>query len=563
MKNWNIKDEHPEKIQRVEDILRVLLKNRGLETAKKQEAFIHPKDPMLLTAHDVGIDGTALKRALSRIEKAIENKESVVVYADYDADGITAGAILWEALHARGASVMPYVPHRLEEGYGLSKKGIQNCVTEFNPTLIITVDHGITAASQVKYAKKLGIDVIVTDHHLVPDHAPDCITVHTTNLCGAGVSWFVAKTLLLKKDADHAKDLLALAAIGTIADMVPLVGGNRSITKYGMVEIGKTKRIGIHALIAESGLAKKTLTTSDISHIIAPRLNAMGRLEHAIDALRLLCTTNQERADMLASKLGMTNRERQQLTVDTTLHALSGLSRIEGVAKRKLLFISDSSYNPGIIGLVAGKLVEEYYRPCIVIAEGEVFSKASARSIAGFNIVEFIRGAGDLLVDVGGHPMAAGFTVETKNLAKLKKFFESKIHDALPEELLVRSLVVDTELPFSMITKSLYSELAVFAPYGLGNYEPVFVTRGLVADDVRKIGIKSNHLKLKLRDDAKRAIDAVAFGFGSMADQLPTGTRIDAAYTIDENVWNGTTTLQVKIRDMHVVEPAPPLSRNR
>ncbi|MFH0749424.1 MAG: single-stranded-DNA-specific exonuclease RecJ [Candidatus Gottesmanbacteria bacterium] len=553
MKSWNIKDEHPEKIRNVEDVLRVLLKNRGLTTKKEKDIFLHPKDPLQLEPHDVGIDAQQLKKALHRIEKAIEKKESIVVYADYDADGITAGAIMWEALYALGAHVMPYVPHRIEEGYGLSEKGIQTCITEFNPSLIITVDHGITAWQQVEYAKKLGIDVIVTDHHLPPSHIPDCLIVHTTELCGAGVSWFVAKMLLANSDTVKANDLLALAAIGTIADMVPLVESNRSITKYGLVGIGRTKRIGLRALMKESGLEDKAIVTSDISHSIAPRLNAMGRLDHAIDALRLLCTTNGERAAMLASKLGLTNKERQQLTVDTTLHALTGLAKIKDVTKRKMLMISDTSYNPGIIGLVAGKLVEEYYRPSIVIAVGEIVSKASARSIAGFNIVEFIRKAGDLLVDVGGHPMAAGFTIETKNLSALKKFFESAIDGAISDMLFTRSLIIDTELPVQLITKSLVSEIQAFAPYGLGNYEPIFVSRGLTIDQIRKIGAKLNHLKLKLKDDGKKIIDAVAFGFGNMADTLPVGTRVDVAYTIDENVWNGTTTLQLKIRDIHAL----------
>lgn len=554
MKNWNIKDEHPELIKSSDDIYQVLLKNRGLRTKKEQETFLHPKDPLLLEPHDVGIDGTQLKKALHRIKSAIEKKESIVIYADYDADGITAGSIMWEALHALGAQVMPYVPHRIEEGYGLSEKGIQNCITEFNPTILITVDHGITAWKQIEYATTLGITVIVTDHHMPPSRVPDCITVHTTELCGAGVSWFIAKTLLLEQEQKaHANDLLALAAIGTIADMVPLVGPNRSIAKYGLVEIGKTKRIGLRALMKESGLEDKTITTSDISHIVAPRLNAMGRLDHAIDALRLICTTNSQRATLLASKLGMTNKERQQLTVDTTLHALSGLSKIEDVTKRKILVISDTSYNPGIIGLVAGKLVEEYYRPSIVIAEGELFSKASARSIAGFNIVEFIRTAGDLLVDVGGHPMAAGFTVETKNISKLKTFFEQQSVDAISETLFTRSLVVDTEIQSSLITKSLCRDLVAFAPYGLGNYEPVFVSRGFIIDQIRKIGAKLNHLKLKLKDNKKNIIDAVAFGMGDRADALSVGTSVDVAYTIDENVWNGITTVQLKLRDIHIV----------
>jgi len=553
MKNWNIKHAGGDEIKTTDDVIQILLQNRGLVGVREQQAFLHPKNPLELTTRDVAIDTAALKTVLKRIKKAIDAKESIVVYADYDADGITAGSIMWEALHTLGAQVMPYVPHRIDEGYGLSEKGIDNCITEFNPTLIITVDHGITAKSQVNYAKNLGVDVIVTDHHLLPKEIPDCTIVHTTELCGAGVSWFIAKTLLLEgEQIAEANDLLALAAIGTIADMVPLIAANRSIAKFGLVEIAKTKRIGIKALIHEAGLEEKMIATSDISHMIAPRLNAMGRLDHAIDALRLLCTKNPERAEMLATKLGVTNKERQQLTVDSTLHALTGLSKIEHIKENKILVVSDSSYNPGIIGLVAGKLVEEYYRPSIVIAEGEFFSKASARSIVGFNIVEFIRGAGSLLVDVGGHPMAAGFTVETKNIAALKEFFESHIDGLLDDALFVRSMSVDMELPYFLVTRSLVKALEDFAPYGLANYEPVFVTRELVVDQIRKIGAKQNHLKLKLKNSEKRTIDAVAFGLGTMADTIPVGTKVAVAYTIDENTWNGTTTVQLKVKDIQV-----------
>ncbi len=540
-----------DEIENTDDVVRLLLQNRGMTDTRSQKAFLHPKDPLKLTATDVLIDESSLKNALQRIRSAIANKESVVVYADYDADGITAGSIMWEALHKLGAQIMPYVPHRIEEGYGLSEKGIDTCIREYHPKLIITVDHGITAKQQVAYAKKLGVEVIVTDHHLPPDEIPDCTIVHTTELCGAGVSWFIAKTLLLEQDMqEEANDLLALAAIGTIADMVPLISANRSIAKFGLQEIMKTKRIGIKALMHEAALDEKIIATSDISHMIAPRLNAMGRLDHAIDALRLLCTKNPERASMLASKLGETNKERQQLTVDSTLHALTGLSKIENIKENKILVVSDPSYNPGIIGLVAGKLVEEYYRPSIVIAEGEFFSKASARSIAGFNIVEFIRKAGDLLVDVGGHPMAAGFTVETKNISALKEFFATHIDGLLDASLFVRSLPVDMELPYFLVTRSLVDALKDFSPYGLANYEPVFVTRGLIIEQQRKIGAKQNHLKLKLKNQEKKIVDAVAFGLGGMADTLPVGARVDVAYTIDENTWNGTTTMQMKIRDI-------------
>ena len=519
MKKWIIEGKP-------ENIIGFLLEKRGIE--------LHPPDPTTLTTDDVGIDKTSFTKAIKRIQKAIENKESIVVYADYDADGITAGAVMWETLHGLGANVMPYIPHRAEEGYGLSKKGIDAVKEQYNPTLLITVDHGITAHEKVAYAKKLGIDVIVTDHHVKPNKLPDCTIVHTTALCGAGVAWFVAKEL-------GGPDI-ALAAIGTIADMVPLVGANRSIVKYGLAEINQTKRVGLRALIGEAGLTFGDIRTYDVSHVLAPRLNAMGRLVHAMDALRLLCTKQEDKARLLAQKLGLTNKERQQLTIDTTVHALKDLT------VKKLLFVAHESYNQGVIGLVAGKLVEEHYRPAIVIAKGNEISKASARSIPGFNIVEAIRLCADLLVDVGGHPMAAGFTVETKHLDALQKRLEEIAEKELDEEKLTRVLRIDAEIPLEEATEKLWAALRDFEPFGLGNPEPVFATRGVIVSDARLVGNGNKHLKLRVS-----SVDAIAFNLGTLYGQLHPGKPIDIAYSLDMNVWNGSRKLQLKIKDIHIL----------
>ena len=556
-------------------IIRILLQNRGLKDKKEIDQFLRPPEPNALTPKNVDIDSASLTKAIKRIGKAIAAKESVVVYSDYDADGITAGAIMWETLHRLGTRVMPYIPHRVEEGYGLSTKGIDTVKELYNPTLIITVDHGITAREKVAYAKKLGIDIIVTDHHVKPKALPDCTIVHTTKLCGAGVSWFLAKELLAIQKrlnpvslqgltfTDFLSELLALAAIGTIADMVPLVGPNRLITKYGLAAINGTKRVGLEALMADAGLTKGTIGTYDVSHMIAPRLNAMGRIEHALDALRLLCTKQRDKADLLAQKLGLTNRERQKLTEDTLTHAL-------GVVKaRKLLFVVHESYNQGVIGLVAGKLVEEYYRPAIVVSKGEVVSKASARSISGFNIVEAIRSCSDILVDVGGHPMAAGFTVETKHLAALQDRLEKLADKELNEEKLTRLLRIDAEIPLEWATEELWQKLRDFEPFGFGNAEPVFATRGVSIKDVRLVGKDGKHLKLRITSPdistvipaslsvipAKAGIqfpvDAIAFGLGELYGKLKPDKPVDIAYSIDMNTWNGNRKLQLKVKDIH------------
>ncbi len=520
------------------NIIDVLLKNREITD---RDNFLHPKHPKDFTAKEVGIDPKELKNAIARIRKAVKDKESIVVYADYDADGITAGAVMWETINALGARAMPYIPHRVEEGYGLSVKGIDAVKKQHNPSLIITVDHGITAWDKVAYAASLGIDVIVTDHHVAPDKLPDCTIIHTTQLCGAGVSWFVANAL------SENEELLAFASIGTIADIVSLTGANRSIVKYGLKQLNQTRRVGLLALLRDAGVTPGELTTYDVSHILAPRLNAMGRLVHAMDALRLLCTHRQDKAILLARKLGLTNKERQQLTIDTSLHAKNIVNGGSKEGLPKLLFVSHETYNQGVIGLVAGKLVEAYYRPAIVVAQGPEVSKASARSIAGFNIVEAIKSCSDLLVDVGGHPMAAGFTVETKNLNELQIRLERLAEKKLSDKLLTRELRIDMELPLAAVTDDLWQKIRDFEPFGFGSPEPVFVTRGVSVSDARLVGAEGKHLKLRVS-----SIDAIAFGMGDLYPKVKTGKPIDIAYTIDMNIWNGRKSLQLKLRDIMV-----------
>lgn len=546
MKKWDIAPSHG-------DIIHTLLKNRGMTKKGDIETFLSPPDPHTLTPRDVGIDAQSFKKAIRRIRKAVEGKEFIVVYADYDADGITSGAIMWETLHRMGAVVMPYIPHRVEEGYGLSVAGIDAVREKYHPTLIITVDHGITAWEKVKYAVQAGIDVIVTDHHVMPPTLPDCTIVHTTQLSGAGVSWFVAKELASTPGVGIGTPAstpgVELAAIGTIADMVPMVGANRAIAKWGLAALNKTTRTGLLAILSDAGLTKGAVGTYEVSHMIAPRLNAAGRIEHALDALRLLCTRQEDKALLLARKLGLTNRQRQQLTMDTTTRALQLL---QGVPLQKLLFVVDESYNQGIIGLVAGKLVEEYYRPAIVIAKGEDVSKASARSIAGFNIVEAIRSCSDILVDVGGHPMAAGFTVKTKNLDELKDRLVRLAEKEIDEDMLSRTLRVDAEISLKDANEKLWKELRAFEPHGFGNPQPVFATRGVAVAETRLVGAEGKHLKLRLTSTPGVELEAIAFGMGELYGSLQGGAIADIAYSLDMNEWNGSRRLQLKLKDLQL-----------
>lgn len=523
------------------DIVKSLLKNRGLKTKKSQKEFLNPPIPSSFPL-------TNLDKSIKRIQKAIKNKEKIIVYGDYDADGICSTAILWETLNQLGAYVMPYIPKRLEEGYGLSLVGIDNLIKDQNPKLIITVDHGITAFDQVNYANKNNIDVIIIDHHVKPKKLPKAFSiVHTTTLSASGMSFFVSKILKEKSKDNKFPSHLDLAAVGTIADMVPLIGPNRSLAKYGLEEINKSQRIGLNEIIEEAALKKGEIGTYEVSFMIAPRLNAMGRLEHALDSLRLLCAKNKDKAKSLALHLGQTNKLRQQLTFDTSKHAINivGARHDAPDSIKKILFISHQSYDQGVIGLVAGKLVEEFYRPSIVVSKGEIYSKASARSISGFNIIEAIKSFESILVNAGGHPMAAGFTIETKNLEVLQKNLEDFAEKNLSQDLLERSLKIDAEIDLKDITWELYEKIQQFEPFGIGNPEPVFAAFKAKIASIRPVGSALQHLKLSFN-----SFSAIAFNRGFLAKDLKPGQEVDIAFSLTANNWNGNKSLELKIKDI-------------
>ncbi|MDO8657520.1 MAG: single-stranded-DNA-specific exonuclease RecJ [Candidatus Levybacteria bacterium] len=567
---------------KVNEIIKLLLENRGIKTKKEIEEFLEPKLEKV-NVKSVGIDEKQLKKAVNRIQKAIKNKEQIVVFGDYDVDGICSTAILWETIHGTGANVTPYIPHRIEEGYGLSIKGISNIKNAKSQpkadrpldektkdtTLIITVDNGIVANEAVKFANEKGIDVIITDHH-VPSNSglPDALAiVHTTKLCGAGVAWALAQEFKVQsskfknRDEKDNKEMLKqvqhdnneerhleLVALATIADMVPLTGANRTLVKFGLKALKKTKRAGLIELFKEAALDPEQIGVYEVGHIIAPRLNAMGRLEYAMDSLRLLCTKDRLRAQVLADKLGMTNKERQEVTNNTSNHAKDGVRNNESGIKN-LLFVAHETYQPGVIGLVAGKLVEEFYRPSIVVSIGEKYSKASARSVHGFNIIEFIRGSSELLIDCGGHPMAAGFTVETEKLEILQTVFEKRAIELLNDEMLKRVLKIDCEIPLSIIDDDLYREIQKLAPFGMGNPEPTFVSKGAAIEDMRLVGYEKKHLKLRV-ESGELKIEGIGFGLGEKASEIHIGDKVDIVYIIDENAWNGNKDLQLKVKDI-------------
>lgn len=536
---------------KVTDIVDILLENRGIKTEKDKNKFFNPTTPTELTLKELGIDSKEVSKAIKRIEKAFKDKEKVMIYSDYDADGICAGAILWEALYSISKDVLPYVPERFSEGYGVNSESIRKLKEKFPDLgLIITVDNGIVANGEVNKIKKLGIDVIVTDHHQKGKSLPKAYSIiHTPLICGVSVAWILAREALKKLKVKNSKfiaeDELDLVAIGTIADQVPLLGANRSFAKFGLEILNKTKRAGLLAMFKEAYLMQGSIGSYEVGFIIAPRINAMGRMGSALDSLRILCIKDFAKAMELARLLGKTNQERQRVVEQVYLHAKS---IAEQTGDKKVFILSSETYHEGVIGLAAGRIVEEFHRPAIVISKGENISKASARSISGFNIIEAIRQLEKIIQGGGGHPMAAGFSIETASIDLFIQEFEKVANPLLTDEILAKKVKIDIKLNFDSLCDDLANELQKFEPFGLGNNAPVFVTENVEVINAKQVGKDKSHLKLVLRNKAK-VFEAIAFKLGSKLDQLSTGSKISIVYSLDRNIWNGVESLQLKVKD--------------
>lgn len=515
------------------DIVATLLKNRGIKNKKE---FFDPIDPTKISLRSLGVKESEVKKAIGRIKNAKKNKENVIVYGDYDADGITATAIMWETLHNFGLNVLPHIPDRFEEGYGINPKTVENLKSQnSNLKLIITVDNGIVGYDGIEAAKKLGIDVIVIDHHVkgIKKNKAQSV-IHSTETSGAGLVWFFAQQL------DESSDTLELAAIGVIADQLPLTGINRSVVKYGLEGLNKTKRPGLLALFKGAGV--ENIGVYEIGYIIAPRINAMGRLKHGLESLRLLCTKDRTKAFEIAKNIGSTNSERQKIVEEVVF-----LAR-KNVTDEKIIVIAGENYHEGVIGLAAGRLVEEFYRPAIVLSTKGEISKASARSISGFSIIEAIR-AVSLHLEGGGHPMAAGFSIETKKIDRFIKEINRYADKLLTPELLEKKLRIDCEVGFNQLNYDLLDKLNQFEPTGLGNPGATFLTKQVELVDAKPVGREARHLKLKLKQD-EHIFDSIFFGGGEMYSKLTSSQKVDIVYSLEDNSWNGYKNLQLKVKDM-------------
>jgi single-stranded-DNA-specific exonuclease len=537
-----------------QEVIDLLLKNRGI---KDKNEFLNPPPPYELNLSDFGFK-REIKKTLKILEDIKKENKMIVVYTDYDADGITGGSILWETLHFLGFNVMPYVPHRQHEGYGFSVKGIDNVKKEFDPALIISVDHGITAVDQIAYAKSIGIPVIVTDHHLKGDVIPDAAEAifHIPALSGSGVSYFFSKMIFehFGKDSRHLtllkehfhSEYMALATIGTIADLVPLVGASKSLVKHGLEACSRTKRVGLCHILKEAGIEGKKITPYEIGFVIAPRINAIGRLEHAIDALRLLCTPKEEVALELAGKVGKKNTQRQDLVKKAVEEAKKQVEEMEVIPN--IIMLVSEEWHEGIIGLIASKMTEAYYRPSIVMTKGDGFYKGSARSIPSFHITNFLKDLKEYLVSVGGHAQAGGFSIEASQMKKFIKEVEKRGKAQIKPEDLVRTIEADLKVPLSKITYGLVRAVEHLQPFGIGNPQPTFFSELRVLD-AKLFGKKNEHLKIVAQDPYSRSypLELIAFSAADKFAELSRNAIIEAVYQVEIDRWGGNEKVRGKI----------------
>ncbi len=553
-------DLHPRVLQ--------VLYNRGVHEADAIRAFIAENAPL-----ESPWRMTGMHQAVFLIRQAIMRRRPIAIYGDYDADGVTATAILVQTLRSLGVEVRAYIPDRVEEGYGLNVEALRGLAAS-GTRLLITVDCGIRSLDEVAAARRLGMQVIVTDHHHVGPELPHADAVLNPrradcpypfeDLAGAGVALKLAQALLranrsapleATQSALREESLLDLAALGTIADMVPLLGENHCIAQRGLREINAGLRPGIVALMQTANVQLGKVTASTISYILAPRLNAAGRIGEAALAFDLLVAPDLSSALPLAHKLEALNHERQDLT--TEVQETTRRMVLESGDDPPLFFAAADNFPSGIIGLAAGRLAEEFYRPVVVVELGDPFSKGSARSIPEFHITEALDSMAELLERYGGHAAAAGFTVRTENLPRLRERLTKLAREKLAGVTLTPTLQVDAEMPLEELTWDLHQALNILAPFGYGNPEPLFVTRGLRVLDARTVGVDGRHLKLMVTGGGGpsyggRPWDAIAFRQGEWIGRLPQ--RVDLAYNLTVNEWNGRTNLQLKVQDIHPAE---------
>ncbi len=555
-KRWEVAPPlPPEAVQELSGyppVLRQILYNRGYRTHEKARIFLEAQTPP--DSEPLNMLNVAL--AVDRISHAVRNQEKIIIYGDYDADGVTATALLGIALKILGAEVKEYIPNRFDEGYGLNLEAMRN-LSEEGAKLIITVDCGIRSWDEAEFARSAGVDLIITDHHFPLDVLPPAFAVinpkqagdsyKEKNLAGVGLAYKLVEALASpdKYPILKSHDYLDLVALGTVADLVPLTGENRSLVRSGLEMIRQPIRQGMMALIGVSGLTPARINTTDIGFALAPRLNASGRLESALASLQLLTSSDPMKAGQLAQWLEIQNRERQKVMREIQTKSEQRII-VEGKIPL-LLYDADPEYNAGVVGLAASRLTDQYYRPSIIASIGETYTRASCRSIPEFHITQALDQCADLLEHHGGHAAAAGFTVRNENLEVLISRVRQIAQDQLEELDLRPKISAEIEMPLSELKPELLKYLSWLQPTGMGNPIPLFLSRGLRVTHQKSVGAEGAHLKLSVTD-GKITYDAIAFRQGYWLAQLPP--LIDLMYSFELNEFNGQVSLQLNVKDI-------------
>lgn len=555
-KNWEIAaritPEAERELHGYPPILRQILFNRGYATHETARQYLEAKPPKNTDPFNM----LGIKAAAQRIEQAFYKGESIAIYGDYDVDGVTSTALLYLYLSNLGANVIGYIPNRFDEGYGLNNEALSS-LKEDGVDLVITVDCGIRSLDEALHARNIGLDLIISDHHHPGAELPEALAVidpkqpedtyPEKELAGVGIAYKLAAALdqQLENTKSPAEGYLDLVALGTVADLAPLVGENRYLVRQGLELMRQPQRQGLLSLMGVAGLTPRRITATDIGFGLGPRLNAAGRLDEAEAALKLLTTHDIFEAGQLAQQLEIQNRERQKIT--RVIQSQAEDLALSADPDALLLFAVHPDFNTGVVGLAASRLTEKYYRPAIVGQIGDDYTRASCRSIAEFHITEALDQCNDLLTHHGGHAAAAGFTVHNANLFELSERLKNLATEKLGKCDLKPTLQADMEIPLSDLNPALLEHINWMQPTGYGNPQASFVSRNLKPVRYRTVGKDNSHLKLSV-SDGYITFDAIAFRLGEWANQMPQ--RIDLLYRFEMNEFNGRQTLQLNIRDI-------------
>ncbi len=560
---WNIlQTPNSEKVRYLSNELNIdinlakILVQRNIETFDQARNFFRPSlndlhNPYLMKDMD---------KAVLRIETAIKKKENILIYGDYDVDGTTAVSLVSSYLGTDYPNIATYIPDRYDEGYGISFKGI-DFAEDNDFSLIIALDCGIKAIDKVSYANKKNIDFIICDHHRPGKEIPDAIAVLDPKrddcnypydeLCGCGIGFKLIQAMAEKKNQtiDTLIPYLDLVATAIAADIVPMTGENRILATFGLQVINSNPRPGIKAIIKQ--LNKESLSITDVVFMIAPRINAAGRIKHGLHAVELLTEVNSEKAKKIASEIEIYNANRKVLDKQITEEALQQIEK-NNEKDNYTSVVYQEDWHKGVIGIVASRLIENYYRPTLVFTKSGEKLAASARSVKGFDVYNALQECAEFIEQFGGHKYAAGLTLLPENYQKFKVRFEKVVKNSIPKELLIPQITIDSEISLQEITPKFQRILKQFGPFGPQNMKPVFMTSGLRDNGYgKKVGKEADHLRLNIINGVdKKTYQAIGFGLGNKYDLINKGDSFKAAFTIEENHWNGLTSLQLNLKDI-------------